>query len=198
MKEITLKGSLRTTARKSDIKKLRLEEKVPCILYGHGIENNVMFAIEAKELKNVTHTPSSYIINLDIEGTVYKAIFHQIQYHPVTDEAIHVDFLAVSAGKPVTIEIPVDIFGNSEGVKQGGKLLVSTRKLRVCGELDKLPDTLPVDITELRLGKQITAGDLSYDGIQIVSPKGTIICAVKMTRAALGAAAAAAAAAKKA
>lgn len=198
MKEITLKGSLRTTARKSDIKKLRLEEKVPCILYGHGIENNVMFAIEAKELKNVTHTPASYIINLDIDGKVYKAIFHQIQYHPVTDEALHVDFLAVSAEKPVTIEIPVDIFGNSEGVKQGGKLMVSTRKLRVCGELDKLPDTLPVDITELKLGKQITAGDLSFDGIQIVSPKGTIICAVKMTRAALGAAAAAAAAAKKA
>lgn len=192
MKEITLKGEIRTTNRKSDIKNLRNEGKVPCIFYGQGVEN-VMFAVEAKELKNITHTPASYIINLEINGASYKSTFHQIQYHPVTDEAMHVDFLAVIPGRPVTIDIPVDIFGNSEGVKQGGKLMVSARKLRVCGALENLPDTLPVDITELKLGKQISAGDLSYDGIQIVSPKGTVVCAVKMTRAALGAAAAAAA-----
>lgn len=196
MKELNLTGCLRATNRKSDIKKLRAEGKVPCILYGQGVEN-VMFSIEDKDLKLITHTPASYIINLDIEGAAYKATFHQIQYHPVTDEALHVDFLAVSADRPVVIDIPVDIFGNSEGVKQGGKLMVSARKLRVCGSLENLPDTLPVDITELKLGKQISAGDLSYEGIQIVSPKGTIVCAVKMTRAALGAAAAAAAAARK-
>ncbi len=196
MKEITLKGNVRTTNRKSDIKKVRNEGRVPCILYGQGVEN-VMFSVDVKDLKTITHTPASYIINLDIEGASYKATFHQIQYHPVTDEAIHVDFLAISADRPVTIDVPVEIYGNSEGVKQGGKLMVSARKLRVCGALENLPDTLPVDITELKLGKQISAGDLSYDGIQIVSPKGTIVCAVKMTRAALGAAAAAAAAAKK-
>ena len=99
--------------------------------------------------------------------------------------------MAINPEKPVVIDVPVVITGNSEGVKQGGKLMVSSRKLKVSAPMDKLPDTLEVDITTLGLGKTIVAGDLSYEGINIVSPKATIICAVKMTRAALGAAAAA-------
>ena len=128
---------------------------------------------------------------MDIEGTEYTCVFHSAQYHPVTDEALHVDFLSVSNEKPVVIDVPIVLTGNSEGVKQGGKLMVSSRKLKVSAPMDKLPDTLEVDITTLGLGKTIVAGDLSYEGINIVSPKATIICAVKMTRAALGAAAAA-------
>ena len=155
-----------------------------------------MFAVDAKELKNLTHTPNSYIVNLNIEGKQYKAVLHELQFHPLTDETIHVDFLAVNEAKPVTIDVPIVLSGNSEGVRQGGKLMVSSRKLRISAPLNQLPDTLNVDITTLELGKTITAGDLSYEGIQIVSPKATIICAVKMTRAAIGAAAAAAAAKK--
>ena len=110
---------------------------------------------------------------------------------------MHIDFFSITADKPVVINIPIVIKGNSEGVRQGGKLIVSTRKLKVSAMLDKLPDTLEVDITNLKLGKTIVAGELSYDNIQILTPKAAIICAVKMTRAALGAAAAAAAAAGK-
>lgn len=189
METITLKGKSRKIGKKADVKQLRRAGEVPCVYYGHNVEN-IVFSVDAKELKKITHTPKSYLINLEVDGQSHLCVFHQIQYHPVTDEALHVDFLAISSEKPVVIEVPVVIEGNSEGVKQGGKLLVSARKLKISAPIDLLPDELKVDITDLQLGKTIVAGDLSYEGIQIVSPKSTIICAVKMTRAALGAAAA--------
>lgn len=190
METITLKGKSRKIGKKADVKQLRRAGEVPCVFYGHNVEN-IAFSVDAKDLKKITHTPKSYLINLEVDGQSHLCVFHQIQYHPVTDEALHVDFLAISSEKPVVIDVPVVIEGNSEGVKQGGKLLVSARKLKISAPIDLLPDELKVDITNLQLGKTIVAGDLSYEGIQIVSPKSTIICAVKMTRAALGAAAAA-------
>ena len=111
------------------------------------------------------------------------AVLHEVQYHPVSDEALHVDFLAVNEEKPVTIEVPVKVTGHSEGVKMGGKLLVSSRKLRVSAMMNNLPDLLEVDSTHLMIGKQIVAGDLNYEGVTIVSPKATIICSVRPTRA---------------
>ncbi|MCK9628150.1 MAG: 50S ribosomal protein L25 [Bacteroidales bacterium] len=193
MKTFNLKGTLRNGANKQAIKTLRRNGEVPCVLYGPGIEN-VLFSVNAKELLLVTHTPNSYIIELEIADKKYTAVYHTAQFHPVTDETLHVDFLAVSSEKPVSINVPIIITGNSEGVRQGGKLSVSARKLKVSALMANLPDTLTVDITNLSLGKTIVAGELKYDNIQILSPKSTIICAVKMTRAAIGAAAAAAAA----
>lgn len=196
MKTIKLTGIAREISNKQAVKTLRREERVPCILYGEGVENNVIFSVDKKELGQIIYTPNAYIIELEIDGKQYLATFHMSQYHPVTDEPLHVDFLAIAKGKPVTISVPVAIVGNSEGVRQGGKLMQSTRKLKISAQLEDLPDTLPVDITNLKLGKTIVAGELQYDKIQILTPKSTIICAVKMTRAAIGAAAAAAAANK--
>jgi len=102
-----------------------------------------------------------------------------------------VDFLSVTETKPVSINVPIVITGNSEGVREGGKLILTTRKLKISADLKNLPDTITVDITGLKMGKTIVAGDLKYDNIQILTPKTTIICAVKLTRAAIGAAAAA-------
>ena len=193
MKTFNLKGTPRSVSNKQAIKTLRRNGEVPCVLYGAGIEN-VLFSVDAKELLLVTNTPNSYIVELEIADKKYSAVYHTAQFHPVTDETLHVDFLSVSADKPVSINVPIIITGNSEGVRQGGKLSVSARKLKVSALMANLPDTLTVDITNLSLGKTIVAGDLKYDNIQILSPKSTIICAVKMTRAAIGAAAAAAAA----
>ena len=140
--------------------------------------------MDAQDLKTITHTPNSYIIDLELnDGKKLYAVLHEVQYHPVTDEALHVDFLAVCEEKPVTIEVPVIVTGHSEGVKMGGKLLVSSRKLRVSAMMDKLPDVLEVDSTHLMIGKQIVAGDLNFDGVTIVSPRATIICSVRPTRA---------------
>lgn len=183
MKHIELKGLVREAGNKAVVKSIRREGLVPCNLYGLGMEN-VLFTISAKDLKTITNTPNSYIIELELDNKKkYLAVLHEVQWHPVTDEALHVDFLAVSKEKPVVIDVPVKITGHSEGVKLGGKLLVSSRKLRISANIDNLPDELEVDITDLKIGKQIVAGDLHYEGINIVSPKATIICSVRATRA---------------
>ena len=183
MKHIELKGQVREAGNKAAVKAVRRAGQVPCNIYGLGIEN-VLFTIDAKDLKEITHTPNSYIIDLELNnGTKMYAVLHEVQYHPVTDEALHVDFLTVNEEKPVTIEVPVKVVGHSEGVKMGGKLLVSSRKLRVSAMMNNLPDILEVDSTHLMIGKQIVAGDLNFEGVTIVSPKATIICSVRPTRA---------------
>ena len=183
MKHIELKGQVREAGNKAAVKAIRRAGQVPCNIYGLGMEN-ILFSIDAQDLKTITHTPNSYIVDLKLsDGQSGHAVLHEVQYHPVTDEALHVDFLFVSESKPVTIEVPVKVVGHSEGVKMGGKLLVSSRKLRVSAMMDKLPDVLEVDCTNLMIGKQIVAGDLNFDGVTIVSPKATIICSVRPTRA---------------
>ena len=183
MKHIELKGQVREAGNKAAIKAVRRAGQVPCNIYGLGLEN-ILFTIDAQDLKTITHTPNSYIIDLHLsDGRNGFAVIHEVQYHPVTDEPLHVDFLFVTEDKPVTIEVPVLVTGHAEGVKMGGKLLVSSRKLRVSAMMDKLPDILEVDSTPLKIGKQIVAGDLNYDGVTIVSPKATIICSVRPTRA---------------
>ena len=183
MKHIELKGQVREAGNKAAAKAVRRAGQVPCNIYGLGMEN-ILFTIDAQDLKTITHTPNSYIIDLELnDGKKLYAVLHEVQYHPVTDEALHVDFLAVCEEKPVTIEVPVIVTGHSEGVKMGGKLLVSSRKLRVSAMMNNLPDILEVDSTHLMIGKQIVAGDLNYEGVTIVSPKATIICSVRPTRA---------------
>ena len=183
MKHIELNGQIREAGNKAAVKAVRRAGQVPCNIYGLGMDN-ILFTVEAQDLKAITHTPNSYIIDLKLnDGRGGCAVLHEVQYHPVTDEALHVDFLAVGTEKPVTIEVPVLVTGHAEGVKMGGKLLVSSRKLRVSAMMDKLPDILEVDSTPLKIGKQIVAGDLNYEGVTIVSPKATIICSVRPTRA---------------
>lgn len=186
MKHIELKGQLRQVSNKAAVKAIRRAGLVPCNLYGQGLEN-VLFTVTAKDLKAVTNTPFSHIVDIVLDnGEKYEATIKEAQWHPVTDEALHVDFLAVTPGKPVVIEVPVKVEGHSEGVKLGGKLAVSVRKLKVSALAENLPDVLTVDVTSLQIGKRIVAGDLNYENVTIVSPKATIICAVKATRASKG------------
>ena len=186
MKHLTISGSKRTTGRKADVREVRNEGKVPCVVYGNGIEN-ISFAVEEKALKSLTDTPYCHIVDLDVDGQKITALLHAVQYHPVNDRALHADFLAVDAKKPVVVEVPVLITGNSVGVRAGGKLQVSRRKLKICGLMENLPDDLTVDVTPLAIGKRITAGDLKFDNITIVNPKATIICSCQSTRNAVAA-----------
>lgn len=192
MKTISLTGTSREITKKSATKALRKEGLVPCVLYGQDLEN-VHFVLSERDLLKILNTPNSYIIDLKIDGTDYKAIYHAVQFHPVTDSPLHVDFLAVSDKRPVVINVPVVIKGAAQGVREGGKLHIITRKLRVSADLDKLPDNIEVDVTKLKIGKSIYAGDISVEGVNIVTPKNAIICSVKMTRVAIGVAAAEAA-----
>lgn len=192
METIKIAGVKRGTFGKKESKAVRKQGMVPCTIYGKG--ETIHFSIDAKALKPLIYTPQSYLVEFDIEGTKEVGVMREVQYHPVTDTVLHVDFYHVIPGKPIAIDIPVKLVGNSEGVKQGGKLILSKRKLRVSADMEHLPDSLDVDVTTLGLGKSIFVGDLQFDNITLLTPASTAVCAVKMTRAARGAAAAAAAA----
>ncbi|MBQ0024178.1 MAG: 50S ribosomal protein L25 [Bacteroidales bacterium] len=181
MKQLDLTGKLRKTGKKADVNSVRREERVPSVIYGAGVENT-SFSVDEKELKALTHSAYPHIVNLDIEGKKFTAVMQDIQYHPVTDRPLHVDFLAVDINKPVTVEVPIKFTGNSEGVRAGGKLNTPCRKLKVSGVAADIPEDLVIDITTLGVGKQINAGDLKFDNIQIVSPKSTLVVAVRSTR----------------
>ena len=155
----------------------------------------------------LTHTPASYIVDLNLDGKVYTAIAHEYQWHPVDDNCLHVDFLAVNEEKPVTINVPLNIFGHPVGVQAGGKFTQLSRSLKVKAlmkdlpdqldiEMKDLPDQLDIDVTPLNINDRMVAGDLKFEGLQIVSDKNTIICRVNATRAMQQAAIEAAKAAK--
>lgn len=181
MKHFDLNGQLREVGNKATIKAYRSQGLVPCNLYGAGVEN-VLFTVDAKELKALTNTPCSYIVDLNLNGTTYTAVLHELQFHPVTDECLHVDFLAVNETKPISINVPITISGHSKGVQLGGKFVQNSRTLHVCGLMKNLPDSVNVDITELGIGQKIKAGELSYENLQVLNEKNTVICTVKATR----------------
>lgn len=181
MQTFALKGQLRKVGNKATIKAYRRQGLVPCNLYGAGVEN-ILFTVDAKELKALTNTPKSYIVELDLEGKKQLAVLHELQFHPVEDTCLHVDFLAVNEEKPVAINIPIIIRGHSKGVQLGGKFIQNVREIRVSALLKNLPDDVTVDISNLGLDSKIKAGELKYDNITVLSDKDTIICQVRSTR----------------
>lgn len=189
MKHIEIKATKRNDFGKKACRAVRNESSVPCVVYGGG--ETVHFAIEKTDLKNLIYTPQSYIVVFDIEGKKETAVMREVQYHPVTDEPLHIDFFRVIKGQPIAIDLPVKLYGNSEGVKQGGKLALAKRKLRVLALEENLPDSIDIDVTALELGKSVFVSDVNMDKLSILTPATTAICAVRMTRAARGAAAAA-------
>lgn len=195
MKTIEIQGVKREGFGKKESKAVRRAGQVPCVIYGGG--ENVHFSVNTSDLRSLIYTPNSFIIEFNIDGQKETAVMREVQFHPVREEVLHIDFFRVFADKEVAIDIPVKLEGNSEGVKQGGKLMLSKRKVRVSGNLENLPDELTIDISDLQLGKSIFVSDLNFEGLTMLTPASTAICAVRMTRAARGAAAAAAAAANK-
>ncbi len=187
MESIELKGAVRESIGKKDSKKLRREEKTPCVLYGG--KENVHFSVEKQSLKKLVYTPNVYLVDLEIDGAKHRAILKDLQFHPVSEEILHIDFLEVFEDKKVEISVPVMLKGLAAGVKAGGKLQVLNRKLKVEALPKDLPDTLDIDITDLALGKSIKVGDVSFENIEMLNAKNTVIASVKLTRAAKGAAA---------
>ena len=182
MQHFELKGQIRQVGNKAVIKAFRKQGLVPCNLYGLGMEN-ILFTVDEKELKGVTDTPKAHIVDLILDnGQKFTAVLHELQYHPVLDTCLHVDFLAVNEEKPIAINVPIIITGHSVGVQQGGKFEQKVRKIRISALMANLPDDVTVDITSLGLDKKIKAGDLKFDNITVLTDKDTIICGVKSTR----------------
>ncbi len=181
MQHFELKGQIRQVGNKATIKAFRREGLVPCNLYSAGLQN-ILFTVSAKDLRGLTNTPYSFIVDLNLDGTTYTAILHELQFHPVEDLCLHVDFLAVSEEKPISISVPVKVSGHSKGVQLGGKFTQNSRSIRVSGLMKDLPDDVTVDISDLGLDKKIKAGDLSFPGLQILTDKDAVICSVLATR----------------
>lgn len=188
MQHIEIKAKNRADFGKKACRAVRNESSVPCVVYGGG--DTIHFSVEKTDLKNLIYTPQSYIVVFDIEGKKETVVMREVQYHPVTDEPLHIDFYRVIKNRPIVIDLPVKLYGNSDGVKQGGKLALAKRKVRVSALEENLPDSIDIDVTTLGLGKSIFVSDVKIDNLSILTPATTAICAVRMTRAARGAQAA--------
>ena len=182
MKHFTLNGTSRQVGNKATLKAFRAQGLVPCNLYGNGV-NNVLFTVDEKELKNLTDTPYSFIVDLVLDGKDnYTAILHELQFHPVKDNCLHVDFLAVDAKKPVAIQVPLKFEGHAVGVQKGGKFVQSARALRISALMEDLPDDITIDINGLDLDKKIKAADVKIDKVSVLTDKDAVLCFVKTTR----------------
>ncbi|MBE9487629.1 MAG: 50S ribosomal protein L25/general stress protein Ctc [Bacteroidetes bacterium] len=184
MKTIDFKAINRTESGKKAAKAARRNKLVPCVIYGGG--DNVHFSVSEKEIRAILYTPNSYIINFDIEGKKETVVMREVQYHPVFDQILHIDFYRVQEGKPVIVNVPIELTGVSAGVKEGGKIFLSARKVKICGLVEKLPDSVKVDVTDVKLGGSVFVGHLSSEDYSFVTPASTAICSVQMTRAARG------------
>lgn len=191
MKTLQISAVSRNDYGKKAAKAVRREGMIPCVLNGAG--QALSFSVDVKAVKPLIYSPASYIVELTIDGQVYQAVMREVQFHPVREEILHIDFYQIQAGKPVAIAIPVRLTGNAEGVKVGGKLVLSARKLVVSAPVENLPDEITIDVTPLGVGKTIFVGDLAIEGLKFLTPATTAVCAVRVTRASRGAAAAEAA-----
>ena len=186
MQIFELNGTTRTDLGKKATKELRTNQSVPCVLYGG--EANVHFAVSEKDLQKLLYTPNVYIVKLTVDGKVYDAVMREIQFHPVSDKVLHIDFYQVAEDKPVIIEVPVKLTGFAVGVQAGGKLTLVERKLKVKALPANLPDVINIDVTTLGLGKSIKVKECEFEGYDVVTAPDVVIAQVKLTRAARAAA----------
>lgn len=197
MKQISITGSLRTDLGKKAAKKIRNNGEVPCVIYGEKKDENgnpvaIHFVVSEKQINKLIYTPHIYLVDISIDGEDHKGILKEVQFHPVKDNVLHVDFFEVHAEKPIVMGVPIAPEGLAEGVRAGGRLMTMVRKLNVRALYSDIPEKLVINVAHLGLGKSVKVGDLNFDKLELVTPKDVIVCTVKMTRAAMGAAAAAA------
>lgn len=184
MKSITIKGSKRESVGKVATKALRNAGKVPCVLYGG--EQAIHFSADEISFKNLVYTPNVYTAVIELEsGESFDAILQDIQFHPVTDKILHVDFYQLFAGKLVTMTIPVKLSGSSKGVLNGGRLLFTNRKLSVRALPKDFPDFISVDITPLAIGDNVSISDVSDEKLTFLHPDNMAIVRVAMARTAV-------------
>ena len=184
MKSITIKGSERESVGKKASKALRNAGQVPCVVYGG--ESPVHFSAEELSFKDLVYTPNAHTVVIELEGgNKIDAVMQDIQFHPVSDSILHVDFYQLFADKEVTMDIPVRLQGNSPGVRNGGRLLFRKRKLVIRALPDNLPDFFNVDISKLRIGDNITVESLKSDDFTILHPDNTVVVQVKTARTAI-------------
>ena len=180
MKTVSMSGSLRENVGKKDAKMNRKNGKVPCVLYGG--KDQIHFLADDKDFKDIIFTPEVCFINLEINGKQYKATLQDVQYHPVSDNILHVDFLQIIDDKPIIMSVPIKVVGTSPGVLRGGKLVVKMRKLKVKGLPNVLPDDVKVDISTLDIEDYVKVNNLKVDGVEFLNVPTSIVVMIKATR----------------
>jgi len=180
MKNVSLSGSPRESVGKKDAKDLRRAGKVPCVLYGG--ENQFHFSVNYLDLTKVVFTGDVFRIDLDLDGKKVPAVIKEIQFHPVSDKVIHVDFVELLEDKSIKIKMPVRVTGLALGVKNGGRLMTPYRKLTIKGRPSALPDDIEIDITPLRIGEKVRVSEIELKGVEILEPKDTVVVLIKTAR----------------
>ncbi|MBG66240.1 MAG: 50S ribosomal protein L25/general stress protein Ctc [Flavobacteriales bacterium] len=180
MKTLAINVKEREKVGKSNTRSLRNQGNVPCVLYGG--EKQVTFYAHENEFRKLVYTPDVFIVELDIDGKKYNAITQDIQFHPVTEKILHIDFLQVFDDKPVTVSIPVILNGIAEGVRQGGVMMFRRNKIITKGLVKDLPDAIELNIEHLKIGMFIYIQDLNIDGCQFIAPGNSVIVGVKTAR----------------
>ena len=218
MKKFALKAEPRTELSKQNLAKLRKEGSIPAVITGGKIVDlpynqplkpgekvvplkkgkNVVegkgilttdISVKADDVRKLIYTPDIFEVDLDLNGETKKVVMKDLQFQPVKDTVLHIDFLEVYPEKPIVMEVPVHVEGHAEGVKAGGKLTLVMRKLKTKATYDKIPEKLVVNVDNLGLGQAMSVGDLHFEGLELMNAKNAVVCAVKLTRAARGAAA---------
>ncbi len=190
MKTFQLEGKSREVAatsadQKRALKAMRKNNEIPAVLYGG--EKVSHFIITKDSVRNLVYSPEIFVVELSIDGKKTMAIVKDIQFQPVTDAIMHMDFMEVSDSKPVVMEVPVVLEGHAEGVKAGGKLSLLMRKLKVKALYTAIPEKLHINVDHLGLGKTMQVGALHFEGLELMNAKNAVVCAVQLTRAARGA-----------
>ena len=183
MKSLAISVKKRENVGKANSKALRNQGKVPCVLYGG--EKQVCFYAHENDLRKLVYTPDVFLVDLDIEGTKTSCILQDIQFHPVTDKILHIDFLEVFADKEVTVEIPVVLTGMAIGVRNGGNLLTRRNKIITRAIPGNLPDAIEIDISELQIGMFVYIKDLKSDKYSFLASDNSVVVGVKTARAAI-------------
>jgi large subunit ribosomal protein L25 len=183
MKTIPINGEIRTNHGKKEAKKLRREGKVPCVLYGAD-KNVISFSAEAKSFKDLVYTPDFNIASINLDGKEYKAIIQDIQFHPVKDTILHIDFIQLIDKKPVKALVPVKLVGTAAGVKAGGKLVKISRTLKIKTEPAYLPDAIEINVENLEIGSNFRVKDLQLNNISVLEAPNKVIATVKGKRVA--------------
>ena len=184
MKSITINGSQRESVGKKATKALRNAGQVPCVLYGG--DKPVHFAAPELAFSKLVYTPNAHTVVINLEsGEVLNAVLQDIQFHPVTDRILHIDFYQLFDDKEIALDIPVQLVGNSKGVKNGGVLRKNNRKLRVKALPANLPDFIEVDITELKIGDKVAVGELPSEGYTFLHTDNIVVCQIKTSRTAV-------------
>ena len=181
MKSLAITGARRAAKSKQEIKSLRAEGKVPCVLYGG--KEQIHFSVPALTLKNLVYSPDVHLVDLDIEGSTHRAVMKELQFNTVNDRLIHIDFMEVHEDKKVTVEVPVRLKGTAVGVRAGGQMLHKMRKLKISALPKDLPDQFEIKVDDMQIGQTVRVRDMKLDGVTFLDIPAAAIVAVKTARA---------------